>query len=108
MLKAKFPTTPAMKYNVANCTIVDQEASRMMVDHGVRPAHIALLKPMVVSLFFIPTRAEIEARQILADSGALDRLEEGSTRWTESTFLLDALAVIGVDMRRKAPEMCAK
>ena len=108
MLKAKFPTTPAMRYSVANCTIVDQEAYRMMTEHGVRPAHIAVLKPMIVSLFFIPTRAEIEARQILADTGALDRLEEGNTRWNESSWFMDALAIIGIDIRRKAPEMAAK
>lgn len=85
----------------ANRLVVGRLVRDYMVERGVRPTHIQCLAPLATALCFIPTQADVEARQMLASSYAVQMFEEertkywswGAVRWLRpSTWLGRAYA----------------
>lgn len=72
-VKAEFPS---LAHTQANELVLDRYIRDIMREHGLRPSHIACLKPIIVALAFVPSDGEIMARQVLATSQALDRVDE--------------------------------
>jgi len=68
--KAKFGT-PVQ--NEANRKAVQRFAGKLMSGHGLRPSHIREYLPMVVSMTFVPTEAEVRAMSMLNSTAALTK-----------------------------------
>lgn len=50
----------------ANRLVLHKWCRDRMVEHGVRPSHMAALLPLAVQLAFVPLQEEIEAAQLSA------------------------------------------
>lgn len=64
-----------MDHNKANELVAARVVREFLTDRGVRPSHIAAISPLAVSLVFVRTVHEIEARQLLASGPVVARRE---------------------------------
>jgi len=65
--KNKFGTP---QQNEANVKAVQRYANNIMSKHGLRPTHVREYLPMIVSMTFVPTTAELEALEMLNSTAA--------------------------------------
>jgi len=63
------------KYSEANVLVVSRLVRDYLQEVGMRPSHIAAVAPLAVSLTFIPTHADIEAKQVYASQAAVEARE---------------------------------
>lgn len=82
--KAHFPT---MRYSPENVLVVDRWMSEQMKEHGVRPTHVADIKPAAIVLALTPSRAERHARW----------LQGAALQYTAELEATRVLEVDGVD-----------
>jgi len=68
--KAKFV---AIDRNPTSIKAVNRFAASIMQKHGLRPAHIQQYLPMIVSMTFVPTNAEMEAVRLLNSLPSTER-----------------------------------
>lgn len=65
---------PPMKRTQANSLVLDRWFRDQMVGHGVRPTHIAALKPLAIAVFYVRSEADIAAAEF-ASSELVDTQE---------------------------------
>jgi len=65
-----------MQRTAANRLVLYRWFRDQMLEHGVRPSHIAAIKPIAIELFFIRTREECLAAQVAASEFAEARAEK--------------------------------
>jgi len=65
-------------------------AVKLMQQHGMRPEHIATQSPMAVAISFLPTRAEIEAKQLQQAAAYRTRLAEALVAWEDPEYVPDS------------------
>jgi hypothetical protein len=65
-------------------------AVKLMQQHGMRPEHIANQSPMAVAIAFLPTRAEIEAKQLQQAAAYRNRLAEAVVAWEDPEYMPDS------------------
>lgn len=63
------------EYRQANVMVASRLVRDYLSECGVRPSHIAAIAPIAVALVFVPTAADIEAKQMLATAAAVERRE---------------------------------
>lgn len=80
--KVKFGLPKATE---ANLLVVSKYIRDWLDDHGVRPTHIEGITPHAVALVFIPTRADIEMKEMLAAPVAV-----AQQRLYEATYFSDS------------------
>lgn len=75
---------PRLRYTVANVLVVDKFMRDTMRTHGVRPTHIAALKPYCVHAFFVPSAADVGAGKMMALWDVNDRIDDDGYQWSET------------------------
>lgn len=81
--KAEFGYIPRSE---ANRLMVRKHIRDLMRSHGMRDSHIARNADICVSLFFIPSAADIDAHKIKASYEAITRTASASDAW-QSAYL---------------------
>lgn len=59
---------PPMKRSQANTLVLDRWFRDTMREHGVRPYHIAQLKPLAVAAYYYRSKADVAAMQLAASA----------------------------------------
>lgn len=73
------------KCTEANMLVVGKFIRDWLDERGVRPSHIEHIAPIATALVFVPTRADVEARAILASRPVVQAFEAyNATYWSES------------------------
>lgn len=94
---------PGMQENTkSNRLVVHRYIRDRMREHKMRLSHIDTMLPIAVSIFFIPTEAEIEARRLDASSAVLDQVEDG-TRKLQTRQHADLFNWFGSARKRPEP-----
>lgn len=63
------------EYRQANVMVASRLVRDYLSECGVRPSHVAAIAPIATALVFVPTAADIEAKQMLAAAAVVERRE---------------------------------
>jgi hypothetical protein len=83
-VKVKMGTTPSM--SVANKMVASKLAFCIAKAHNVRDADMCMLVPMAVSLVFLPSQHDVEARRTFMTRTVSDRHDEHDHWYGESVW----------------------
>lgn len=78
---------PPMRRTQANTLVLDRWFRDTMREHGLRPSHIAVIKPLAVAAFYVRLDAEIAAAELTASSVVRDVEEQYEQAWREPGWL---------------------
>lgn len=78
---------PPMRRTQANTLVLDRWFRDTMREHGLRPSHIAVIKPLAVAAFFVRLDAEIAAAELTASSVVREAEDQYEEAWREPGWL---------------------